>query len=150
MARRTICHGITRKKHGKRPHHPFCDVIVFEFHFNPVPCFFRVLLWPRLIESGWVDDLLFATEWHEKKDPIIRSQRLTVYLFARREKLQKKNPGTYVGRLASTFFRVFSVFRGSDSSPDWVAGDARPRLLKLSRYRCTSHRLKFSVGQRPP
>ena len=30
--------------------------------------------------------------------------------------------GTYVARLASTFFRTLSVFRGSDSSPDWVAG----------------------------
>jgi hypothetical protein len=37
--------------------------------------------------------------------------------------------GTYVARLASTFFRVFSVFRGSNSSPDWVAGDARARLI---------------------
>jgi len=37
--------------------------------------------------------------------------------------------GTYVARLASTFFRVFSVFRGSDSSPDWVAGDTRARLF---------------------
>ena len=35
--------------------------------------------------------------------------------------------GTYVARLASTFFRTLSVFRGSDSSPDWVAGDACAR-----------------------
>ena len=36
--------------------------MVFEFHFNPFPCFVRVLPWPWLIESGCVDDLLFATE----------------------------------------------------------------------------------------
>ena len=35
--------------------------------------------------------------------------------------------GTYVARLASTFFPVFRVFRGLDSSPDWVAGEACAR-----------------------
>ena len=32
--------------------------------------------------------------------------------------LEEKNPGTYVARLASTFFRVFRVFRGSNSYVD--------------------------------
>jgi hypothetical protein len=43
--------------------------------------------------------------------------------------------GTYVARLASTFFRVFSVFRGSNSSPDWVAGDAAPGPSVAMAYR---------------
>ena len=30
------------------------------------------------------------------------------------------------------FFRVFGVFRGLDSSPDWVAGDARARFSETS------------------
>jgi len=40
--------------------------------------------------------------------------------------------GNDVARLASTFFRVFSVFRGSNSSPDWVAGDARARRFVVA------------------
>ena len=45
----------------------------------------------------------------------------------KRKTLEEKNPGTYVARLASTFFRVFRVFRvfrGSYSSPYWVGGEA--------------------------
>jgi hypothetical protein len=45
-----------------------------------------------------------------------------------RRTLEEKNPGTCVARLASTFFRALSVFRGLDSSPDWVAGDASARI----------------------
>ena len=68
------------------------------------------------------------TEETRKKDPIIRSVLITVdILCMARRTLEEKNPGTDVARLASIFFRVFSVFRGSDSSADWVAGDARAR-----------------------
>jgi len=41
--------------------------------------------------------------------------------------LEEKNPD--IARLASTFFRVF---RGSYSSPYWVAGDARARTSVAS------------------
>jgi len=43
--------------------------------------------------------------------------------------------GTYVARLATTFFRVFRVFRGSYSSPDWVAGDASARYFVVLKTR---------------
>ena len=36
-------------------------------------------------------------------------------------------------------FRVFRVFRGSDSSPDWVAGDACEQLC--GSILCSTHRL---------
>jgi hypothetical protein len=65
MVRITICHGITRKKHGKKTQ-------------SSVPYYWR-----------------FISLYGAKN-------------------LRRKNPGTYVARLASTFFRVF---RGSNSSP---------------------------------
>jgi len=66
-----------------------------------------------------------------------------------RRTLEEKNPGTCVARLASTFFRALSVFRGLDSSPDGVAGDASARhfvVLKIKKNttKCTkSTKVKF-------
>ena len=66
-----------------------------------------------------------------------------------RRTLEEKNPGTYVARLASTFFRVFRFFRGSNSSPDWVADDASARSFVVLKIRnnttkCTkSTKMKF-------
>ena len=53
------------------------------------------------------------------------------FLEQREKSYSTKNPWTYVTRLASTFFRVFRVFRGSYSSPYWVAGEARARFFVL-------------------
>jgi len=86
MVRRTICHGITRKKHGKKTQ-------------SSVPYYWR-----------------FISLYGAKN-------------------LRRKNPGTYVARLASTFFRVFRFFRGSNSSPDWVAGDASARYFVVLKTR---------------
>ena len=51
----------------------------------------------------------------------ICSEVLSFDFLARRDELvEEKNPRAYASRLTSTdFFRVFRVFRGSDSSRDW-------------------------------
>jgi hypothetical protein len=46
--------------------------------------------------------------------------------------LRKKESGDL---LASTFFRVFRVFRGSYSSPNWVAGDAIAKSFVVLKTR---------------
>ena len=57
----------------------------------------------------------------------IQSVVLTFDFFERCEAfVEEKNPGAYAARLASTVF--FRVFRGSNSSRDWVAGEARAVL----------------------
>jgi hypothetical protein len=81
---------------------------------------------------GWCEEL-FATEEHgrntEKRPNHPFRTTDSLFLCMARKNLEEKNPGKYVARLASTFFRVFSVFRGSDSSPDWVAGMPAPGPL---------------------
>ena len=49
--------------------------------------------------------------------------------------VERKGTGADAPRLALTvFFRVFGVFRGSDSSRDWVAGEARARLPFVQKF----------------